>query len=295
MEKILAKAARRNGGIKILIGGGDDADIDFDLAMAAQAVEGGSIQHAQELDLRLKLQFTDFIEEERALISKLEQPGLGHVGAGKRAFFVAEQLALHQVFWKSGAVDVDPRAAAPVRGPVNRAGNELLAGSSFARDEGGLSVRSNAVHHAHEPMHEGTRHNENSAVYFARNSLRRHLFLCAALRLVGAHCACFRLFFCHREQSDHPRWRGTAVTQQCNGQLRDEVFSKLGLTLASRSILTFLQNSSDHGLLQVKLCRAILRKHQGCQKFAKNFLARLAEYLEGCVVAPGDGAVKVGG
>ena len=35
MEKILAKAAGGNGGIEILIGGGNDTDIDLDLAVTA--------------------------------------------------------------------------------------------------------------------------------------------------------------------------------------------------------------------------------------------------------------------
>ncbi len=47
MKKVLAKAARVDGGVEILIGGGNDADVDRDLAVASQAVEGRSIQHAQ--------------------------------------------------------------------------------------------------------------------------------------------------------------------------------------------------------------------------------------------------------
>ena len=72
MEKILPKAARGHGGIEILIGGGDDADIDFDLAVTAQTVEWISIQNTQQLYLRVQLQFADFIEEKRALVGHFE-------------------------------------------------------------------------------------------------------------------------------------------------------------------------------------------------------------------------------
>jgi hypothetical protein len=90
MEKILAKAAGGNGRIEILIGGGNDTDIDLNLAVTAEPVERISIQDTQELDLSLQLQFADFIEEERTLVGKFEQAGLGRIGARKRAFFVAE-------------------------------------------------------------------------------------------------------------------------------------------------------------------------------------------------------------
>src|SRR5258708_1146832 len=73
MKEILAKAALGHRGVEILIGGGDNAHIDFDLAVAAEAVEGISIQYAQELHLSLELQFADFIEEERALVGEFEQ------------------------------------------------------------------------------------------------------------------------------------------------------------------------------------------------------------------------------
>src|SRR5260370_42653341 len=73
MEEILAEAALGHGGVEILIRGSDNAHIDFDLAVAAKAVEGISIKHAQELHLGLELQFADFIEEERTLVGEFEQ------------------------------------------------------------------------------------------------------------------------------------------------------------------------------------------------------------------------------
>ena len=90
VEKILAKAAGLDGGVEILISGGDDADINLDFAVAAQAVEGISIQHAQELYLSLQLQFADFVEKQRALVSQFEQAGLGRIRASESALFIAE-------------------------------------------------------------------------------------------------------------------------------------------------------------------------------------------------------------
>jgi len=90
MKKVLAKTPRRDSGVEILIGGGDDADIYGDLTVASQTVEGRSVQHAQKLNLSLKLQFADFIEEERALVGELKQAGLGRIRASKCALFIAE-------------------------------------------------------------------------------------------------------------------------------------------------------------------------------------------------------------
>src|SRR5271163_3197542 len=123
MKKILAKAAGGDGSVEILIGGGDYTHVDCDLTVASQAVEGRTIQHTQQLDLRLKLQFADFVEEERALVGEFEQAGLGRIGPGEGALFITEQLALDQILGQRGAVDVDPGPAAPVRGLMNRVGN----------------------------------------------------------------------------------------------------------------------------------------------------------------------------
>src|SRR5579864_5609163 len=114
VKQILAEAALAHRGLKVLVGCGDNPDVNLDLAMSTQPVERLSIEDAQQLHLCLQLQFPDLVEEKRASIGKLEQARLRCVGAAERAFFVSEQLALHQVFRKRGAIDVNPRTAAAV-------------------------------------------------------------------------------------------------------------------------------------------------------------------------------------
>src|ERR1700689_1637750 len=177
MEEILAEATCCDCGIETLIGGGDYTDIDCDLAMASEPVERRSVQHAQQLDLRLNLQFADFIEEERALVGEFEQAGLGCIGTSKGSLFVTEQLAFDQVLGKRGAVDIDPGPAAPVRRLMNRMSHEFLAGSGFTGDQHALGVTGNTVHHAHETMHHGTGEDKVRAVNLARDSVRRLVFI----------------------------------------------------------------------------------------------------------------------
>jgi len=50
--------------LQIAIGGGDDADIDFDRAGAAHALELAILDHAQQLRLQFQRQFADFIQKE---------------------------------------------------------------------------------------------------------------------------------------------------------------------------------------------------------------------------------------
>ena len=167
MKEILAEAAFAHRGFEILVGGGNDADIHLDLAMPAETVEGLAIEHAQQLDLRLQLQFADFVEEERALVGQFEESGLGSVSAAERAFFVSEQFALHQIFGKRGAVDVDPRTAAAMRRLMNRASDEFLAGTGLAGDQNGFRVAGDAIHQCHELVHDRAGQNELRVVDLA--------------------------------------------------------------------------------------------------------------------------------
>src|SRR5271165_3239010 len=94
MKQVLTEAPGLHGGFEILVGGGDDTHVYFDLAMPAQTVERLAIENAQQLDLRLRLQFSDFVEEERSLVGQFKKPGLGSVGAAEGTLFVSEKFAL---------------------------------------------------------------------------------------------------------------------------------------------------------------------------------------------------------
>src|ERR1700747_1319746 len=59
VKQILAEAALAHRGLKVLVGSGDNADVNLDLAMPTQTVERLSIKHAHQLHLCLQLQFPD--------------------------------------------------------------------------------------------------------------------------------------------------------------------------------------------------------------------------------------------
>ena len=63
-------------------------------------------------------------------------------GAGESALFVSKQFGRDQVAGDGGAVDAHKRAVRTVRVLVNSAGNQLFAGTSFARNQNrGVGVR----------------------------------------------------------------------------------------------------------------------------------------------------------
>src|SRR4051794_13692783 len=119
MKKILTESPVSYGCLKVLIRGGDDADINLDLAMSTQPVKRLPVEHAQQLHLRLQLQFADLIQKKRSPISEFEQPRFRGIGAAECAFLVTEKFTLYQVLRKSCAVNIDPRTAAPIRSFVN--------------------------------------------------------------------------------------------------------------------------------------------------------------------------------
>src|SRR5579864_1274337 len=99
VKQILAEAAFFDCGFEILIGSGDNADVDVNFAVAAETVEGLAIEHAQQFHLGLQLQFADFVEKKGALVGHFEEAWLGNIGSAESSFFISEEFALHQVFW----------------------------------------------------------------------------------------------------------------------------------------------------------------------------------------------------
>ena len=97
---------------EVLVGRGDDAHVDRQVARAAEAPEGHLLEHLEQLGLRPGAQLADLVEEQRAAVGRLEQAALLRLGVGEGAALVAEQLALEQVLGQRRAVDLDERLVA---------------------------------------------------------------------------------------------------------------------------------------------------------------------------------------
>ena len=135
MEEVLAEEAARHAVLEVLVGGSDDAHIDAHRGLAADAIEFAFGQHPQQARLQRRRHVADLVEEQRAAVSLLETPAALRVGAGERAFLVAEELRLQQLRGDRRGVERDERPRGARAVVVQRAGHELLAGARLAGDE----------------------------------------------------------------------------------------------------------------------------------------------------------------
>ena len=72
---------------------------------AADPEERAGLQRAQQLHLAVGLHLADLVEEERAAVGQLDEPGLGGDRAGEGALLVTEQLGLEHLARQRAAVD----------------------------------------------------------------------------------------------------------------------------------------------------------------------------------------------
>src|SRR5580658_1778916 len=88
-KQIFAKTSATRHRFKIVVGGGDKADIQWNAAVAADAADFPLFDHAQDFCLRAQAHVADLVEKNRAAVSGNQQAVAVFVGAGKRAFDVA--------------------------------------------------------------------------------------------------------------------------------------------------------------------------------------------------------------
>src|SRR5690606_24117787 len=120
---------------EVLVRGRDDADVDGDGAVAADAGDPALLERAEHLRLRVEAHVPDLVEEERPAVGLLELPDPLLRGAGEAPLLVAEQLGLDELARDGGAVDLDDGAGAAGALVVDPAGDELLARAGLAGDE----------------------------------------------------------------------------------------------------------------------------------------------------------------
>ena len=72
MEEILPERAGAHPRFEVLVGGGDDANVDPDWQVAPDAIELSVGQHPEQARLELGRHVTDLVEEQRAAVGLLE-------------------------------------------------------------------------------------------------------------------------------------------------------------------------------------------------------------------------------
>jgi hypothetical protein len=147
--------------LQIAVRGGDDADIDRDLAIASDAVDDLFLQNAKQFDLERGIQIADLVEKKSTAVGLLKPADPDPIGPGERPLLVAEQLALQKGLRNRGAVHRDERLVSPMPMLKNGTGDQLFAGPGFPADENGYGLGADPPElfvdfpHLPAPAHDG--------------------------------------------------------------------------------------------------------------------------------------------
>ncbi len=137
VEEVFAEAAVFDGLLEVDVGGGDDADVDLDLAGAAEMHEAAVLEDAEDLGLHVHGHGADLVEKEGASVGDFKEAFLGGDGGGEGSFDVAEEGGLEEVRGDGAGVDGDEGAVAAGGVLVDGFGDELFAGAGLALNEDG--------------------------------------------------------------------------------------------------------------------------------------------------------------
>src|SRR5271154_1620308 len=151
--EILTESAGPDGGFKVAVGGGDDADVDVAALGGAHGFDFALLQGAEELGLEVHRHVADFIEEEGAALGGLQQALLGLHGSGESAFDVAKELGFDECRNERGTVDGSERLVFAGAGKMNAARDEFLPGSALAKDEHGIFMQADLLDHLIDALH----------------------------------------------------------------------------------------------------------------------------------------------
>ena len=152
VEQVLAERALEDRVLEVAMRGRDDAHVAAHAAVAADALVGALLQHAQDLDLHRQRHVADLVEEQRAAVGHFETALARGDRAGEGSLLVTEQLGLEQLARDRAAVDGDERPVAARRLVMHGARDDFLAGAGLAGDEHRGLVRGHLLDHAaHAP------------------------------------------------------------------------------------------------------------------------------------------------
>src|SRR5690606_28661635 len=103
--EVFAEIPVGNQLLEVLVGGGDEPDVDRLGPLVADTLNLAFLQHAQEFELQQRRDIADLVQEQRSAIGRLKQSDLVLHGAGEGALHVPEQFTFEQRLGNGGAVD----------------------------------------------------------------------------------------------------------------------------------------------------------------------------------------------
>src|SRR5208283_1316405 len=138
---------------QVVIGGGDQPEINLLCRATPNPLHDVLLQNTQELALQTLVEGSDFVEEQRTAIGGLDESRLCRFSPGEGTFFVAEQFRLDESFGQGGAVQADVRLVTPPPGLYDGARHQFLAGSTFASQNNAGTAVGDREHGLINPLH----------------------------------------------------------------------------------------------------------------------------------------------
>ena len=102
--------------------------------ITAHPLEFPLLQYPQERDLRFHREIANFIQEERAAVSGFKPSHTPLQCAGESSFLVPEKLGSDQRLRNRRTVDADEGSVGTFRSSMQRASNQLFAGSRLPQE-----------------------------------------------------------------------------------------------------------------------------------------------------------------
>ena len=149
---------------QVLVGGGDDADIDADRLRPADRGHFARLEHAEQPCLRLHRHVADFIQEQGAALRLFELAGGPRLRTGKGPLFVAEQFGFDQFARNGRHVDRDKGTGATLTQAMDGFGHQLLARSRLAQHQDAEIIGKNAGNGAIDFLHRRRSPHQRQAV-----------------------------------------------------------------------------------------------------------------------------------
>ena len=121
--------------LEILVGGGDDADVDRPRLVGSHRQDGVLLQRAKELGLDLRRGLSNLVQEQRSAVGLHESARPAALRIGEGAARVPEEVGVSERAGQARHVQNDERAARACALGVDRAGRRLLAHAGLAPDQ----------------------------------------------------------------------------------------------------------------------------------------------------------------
>ena len=139
---------------QVLVGGGDDADIDLARTGTADAHDLSVLEHAQQAGLHGQGKLADLVEEHGPPVGQFEIPRLALARrAGEGAGHVAEHLGFGQGLGDAAAIHLEKDLVLAVAPAVGQPGEDVLAHAGLAQDEHRGVRGRDGQQHVHHFLH----------------------------------------------------------------------------------------------------------------------------------------------